>query len=398
MKSNFLRVSLIAGICIAATGAHANSLSWDPNWGFSGFGTIGYTKTNTDEGQFVNAGQFGGTKKGGGITTDSVLGVQLNAKVNDVFSATVQGIAQRNGKGSFQPQVEWAFLKAQATPNLSFRIGRMGLPFFMVSDYRHVNYSNLWVRPPVEVYDTVPVSNFNGGDVSYRTNVGSAALTAQIFYGKTEAWVSGGHATDRDQVGINLSAEFDYGITLRAGTAKGKIAFRNSPVAALAAVLSHTPFASVGTQLSGDDISFSGVGASIDHENFVGNAEYTVRKTTFFVADTTAWEVTGGYRMGKLTPFVSASKVRVDNHNVDNTIPAASPLHGVINSILFATNDSQHSEAIGLRWDVYKNIAVKAQYDRIHVTPGASGSFQKATAALSAKPVSVFAVSCDFLF
>jgi hypothetical protein len=400
MKSR--KIALVACACMAAGSAHADALSWDPGWGFSGFGTLGYTKTNTDEGQFVNAGQSGGVKKDGGIGTDSLLGGQLNGQANNVFSATVQALVQRNGKGSYQPQIEWAFLKAQVVPELSLRAGRMGLPFFMVSDYRHVNYSNLWVRPPVDVYGQVPVSNFNGGDATYRTNLGSAALTAQVFYGKTEAWVNGIHATDSDNLGVNLSVEFDYGITLRAGSAKGKIAFQNSPITGLAAGLSQTPFASVGTQLTGHDVSFSGIGASIDHENFVGNAEYTVRKTNFFVADTTGWEVTGGYRLGKFTPFVMVSKVKVDNANVANTIPASpaqlAMLHGIVDAILFSTNDNQHSKAVGLRWDVYKNIALKAQYDRIQVSPGAAGSFQKATAALSRNPVDVFAVSCDFLF
>ena len=396
------KIALVAGACIVAGAAHADALSWNPSWSFSGYGTLAYTKTNTDDGQFVNAGQYGGVKKDGGIGTDSLLGGQLNGQVNNVFSGTVQAVVERNGKGTYQPQLEWAFLKAQATPELAVRLGRMGLPFFMVSDYRHVNYSNLWVRPPVDVYGQVPVSNFDGGDVTYRTNLGSTALTSQVFYGRTEAWVSGSHAVDNNSVGINLSMEFDYGITLRAGTAKGRIAFQNSPLTGLAAGLSQTPFASVGTELTGHNLSFTGVGASIDHENFVGNVEYSVRKTNFFVPDTTGWEVTGGYRLGKFTPYLVASKVKIDNPNVSNTIPTApaqlAMLHGIVNAVLFNVSDSQHSEAAGVRWDVYKNVALKAQYDRIQVTPGAAGTFQKATATLGDKPVNVFAVSCDFLF
>ena len=383
---------------LASSAAHADVLSWNPNWGFSGFGTLGYTKTSTDDGQFVNAGQFGGTKKDGGFTTDSLIGAQLNGQANNIISATVQGLVDRNGKGSYQPQIEWAFLKAQVTPDLSVRAGRMGVPFFMVSDYRHVNYSNLWVRPPVDVYGQVPVSNFNGGDVTYRTNVGSTALSAQVFGGGTTAWVSDGHAVLKHEIGINLSAEFDYGITLRAGTAKGSISFQNSPITALAAALEHTPFASVGEQLSGKDVSFSGVGASIDHGNFIANVEYTIRRTNMFVADTTGWEVTGGYRLGNFTPFATVSKVKVDDPNVVNTIPAASPLHAAINGILFVGSDNQHTESVGLRWDVYKNVALKTQYDRIQVTPGSTGAFQKGTAAIGNNPINVFAVSCDFLF
>lgn len=403
MTMKLPRIALIAAASIAAVGAaHADALSWNPNWGVSGFGTLGYTKTNTDDGEFVNPGQFGGVKKDGGFTADSLIGAQLNVQANNVLSATVQGLVDRNGKGNYQPQIEWAFVKAQVIPDLSLRVGRMGVPFFMVSDYRHVNYSNLWIRPPVDVYGQVPVSNFNGADATYRTNVGSTTLSAQVFYGKTTAWVGGIHATLKDEVGVNVSAEFDYGITLRAGTAKGKISFQNSPITALAAGLMNTPFASVGTELSGKDVAFSGVGASIEHENFVGNAEYTVRRTNMFVTDSTGWEITGGYHLGKFTPFFTVSRVKVDDPNVVNTIPAATPqlatLHAIVNGIIFASSNNQNSQAAGVRWDVYKNVALKAQYDRIHVAPGSAGTFQKATAAISSKTVDVFAVSCDFLF
>ncbi len=403
MKLNPLLAALLTGAGALASGAaHAGATSWDPSWAFSGFGTIGYTRTSTDEGQFANPGQYGGVKKDGGFTTDTLLGAQVNAKANDVFSATVQGIAVRNGKGTYQPQLEWAFVKAQVTPELSLRAGRMGTPFFMVSDYRHVNYSNLWVRPPVDVYGQVPVSHFDGGDLTYRTSIGSANITAQIYDGQSKAWVTGTHIVVGDQMGITVSAEFDYGITLRAGTSKGKITFGDPPLNGLPAMLSQTPFASVGSQLVGDHVSFSGVGASIDHENYVGNVEYTVRRSNNFVPDTTGWEVTGGYRIGKFTPFLTVSKVKIDDTNVVNNIPTATQqlamLHGIVDGVLFGTSDSEHSEAVGLRWDVHQNIALKAQFDRIHVTPGSSGTFQKATAALSQKAVNVFAVSCDFVF
>src|ERR1700753_3264830 len=144
MKLNPLLSAALAGACgLASTAAHADATSWDPSWAFSGFGTLGYAETNTDLGLFAGPGQPGGASKEGTLDVDSKLGAQVNAKANNVFSGTVQVLSQRNGQGNFKPAIEWGFLKAQVTPGLSVRVGRIGDPLFMVSDFRSIGYSNL---------------------------------------------------------------------------------------------------------------------------------------------------------------------------------------------------------------------------------------------------------------
>jgi hypothetical protein len=403
MQLNPILAAALAGACgLASSAAHADAFSWDPSASFSGFGTIGYVKTDNDQAQFVSAGQPAGAGKDGSFSPDSKLGGQVNAKANSVFSATVQAVSKYAAQGTWKPTVEWAFVKAQATPDFAVRAGRIGLPFYMVSDYINVDYSNLWIRPPIDVYGQVAFDHFDGADGMYQTTVGSTTLTGQVFVGETNTTTTVRiHA--RHSVGMNLTAEFDNGITARIGYAQAKITVDSTQMDQLVGVLSQTPFASVGEELSvtNKDASFAGAGISWDHENFVGSAEYTKRKTSSYISSTTGWSVTGGYRIGKFTPYAVVSKLKVDNTNVNDTIPAGvaqlAALRGAVEGLLATQNLAQKTDSIGLRWDAYKNVAVKFEYD--HIKPdGGVGLFEKVQPGFGNTAVNVYGVAVDFVF
>lgn len=402
MKLNAIQAAILAGCGLAAGAANAAATSWDPSWAFSGFGTLGYVQTNTDQGLFAGPGQAGGASKEGTLGVDSKLGAQVNAKANDVFSATVQGLAQRNGNGDFRPAIEWAFLKAQVTPELSVRAGRIGLPIFAVSDFRSIGYSNLWLRTPLDVYGQVGFSHFDGADAIWQQTVGSATLTAQLMFGTTNGTSTTVKTNIKKEVGLNLTAEFDNGITLRVGRVQGKLSLKKPALDGLVAVIDSTPYASVGSELwSHDkDASFSGVGVSYDHDNWIGNVEYTKRKTSSFVSSTTGWEATGGYRIGKFTPYIVVSQLKRDSSNVDNTIPTSvpqlAPLSAAVTAALATQDLAQKTNSLGVRWDAWKNIDVKAQYDR--VKPTTVGLFNKAQSGLAGSTVNVYSVALDFVF
>ena len=402
MKLNPILAAALAGACgLASNAAHADAGSWDPSWAFSGFGTLGYVQTNTGLADFVSPAQSSGASKDGSFNPDSKIGGQINAKANNVFSATVQAVSKYNEAGTWKPVVEWAFLKAQATPELAIRAGRIGLPFYMVSDYLNVDYSNLWVRPPLDVYGQVNFSHFDGADAIYQTSVGGTTLTGQVFYGETNT-PAPVRIHSHQQVGLNLTAEFDNGITVRLGRAQGKITIDSTSLDGLVGTLSQYGFGTVGDELSvtKKSASFTGAGISYDHDNFVGSAEFTKRKTESYISSTTGWSLTGGYRLGKFTPYAVVSKLKVDSSNVDDTIPAAqpyAPLRAGVEGLLAGQNVAQKTDSLGLRWDAYKNIAVKAQYDRIK-PDGGPGLFDKVQAGFGTSAVSVYSVSVDFVF
>ncbi len=396
--------AILAGACgLGAVGVHAQALSWEPSAAFSGFGTVAYTQTDTRLALYAAPGQPSGATTEGSFGVDSKVGLQVNAKANSVFSATVQAISQRNGKGNFKPQLDWAFAKAQVMPELSLRVGRMGSPLFAVSDFRNIGYANLWVRPPVDVYGQVAFSHFDGADVNWQSSIGSVAVTAQALFGNTNYVSNGTRVHVRKQAGVNITAEFESGITLRFGRLQAKLTADNAALTHLVAVLGATPYAAVGNEISAQDkdASFTGVGLAYDRGNWVGGVEYTKRRVSSYVDSTTGWATTLGYRIDKFTPYAVVSKLKRDSTNVNDTIPTGvpqlAPLRAAVEGLVANAYTAQKTDALGLRWDAYKNLDVKAQIDHITPASGSRGFFNSPKPGFGAA-VNVYTVAVDFVF
>lgn len=399
-----LRVVAAAAVAGLATNAQAQAQS-ESIFSVSGFGTVGVVGSNQDGAEYVIPSQTRGADKSWSGEVDSKLGVQLGAKFNSQFSATVQVLSKQDGKGKFTPQIEWAFAKWQATPGLALRAGRMGGPFFAVSDFRDVGYANTWLRPPIDVYGQVPVSHFDGADLSWQTSVAGKALTLQVFGGKSSSYVEGTKVEIDTLVGFNAAIELIDGLSLRLGHATGKLTVNSGSLNELVGVLRRTPFAGVGDQLDPNDkrASFSGLGLTYDQGNWIVLAEYTKRKTRTFIPDTTGWYSTVGYRVGKFTPYATLSRLKTDDSNVDNTIPASvvlpgmqAPLRVYVDGATAAQSTPQKTIAVGVRWDAMRNLAVKAQFDRIKTT--GAGQFYDADASFWNKRVNVYSLAVDFVF
>lgn len=386
-------------LALAAGGASAA----DGMFSLSGFGTLGLVRTSTDDAQYALFGQVRGADKDPSAEVDSKLGVQVGAKFNNMFSGTVQVLTKSNGKGNFMPGVEWAFLKAQVTPALAVRAGRMGAPFFAVSDFRDVGFANTALRPPKDVYDQVPVSHFDGADASYQLSTAVGTLTGQVFGGKASDTSQRYKVDVKSLAGFNATLETDAGLTLRLGYAQGKLTVGNAALNSLVATLRATPFASVGDQLdpSNSKASFSGVGLTWDQGEWIVNAEYTQRRVKSFLADTDGWYVLVGRRFGPLTPYLTVSEARTVDSNVNNTIPTATAqltaLKLAVDGVVDGQRHTQKTVALGARWDFARSFALKAQWESVR--PEGRGYFISTNANWgNGKTVNVFSVALDTVF
>lgn len=429
---------LAAAALVACSGAYAGYQSPDGNFSLSGFGTLGLSKTNTDEAMFVYPGQGGGATKHVSFDPDTKVAVQGTYKFTPTLSGTAQVMTKFDAEGQYEPKMEWAFAKWQASPGLSFRAGRMGAPIFMISDFRDVGYANTAVRPNLDVYGQVPVSSFEGGDVSYQTNLGSMTLTSSFWAGKaTNKYASALHSLGQANAvgasevvlsrikGINIQGEFDNGLSWRFGYLKGKLEV-NSPTAER--VIDYVNSASGTAEdkqdaastltTSNTNASFMGIGVTYDQDNIVLSAEYGKRgiEDRGYIPALKGWYTLAGYRLGSVLPYVSLSRVSVTNPNatMDGALSNLGLLVKVGSAALLNTQKlNEDTKSLGVRWDVKSGLAVKAQYDYVAIPKNSNGQFlvdDPATASLNKvlankssfvdkpKDISVLTLSVDFVF
>lgn len=413
-----------AAIALACLATCASAQAEDSGLRLSGFGTIGAVRTSTDDVDFVTPGQpgDGATKAGFSFSPDTKLGVQADYRVNSMFSATLQVLTKENGKGNWNPSPEWAFVKAQITPSISARVGRMGAPFFMISDFRDVNYANLWVRPPLEVYGQVPINNFDGADLSYKTDIGSTTLTSTVFAGPSIAYYEQSKIKLSNQVGFNTTAEIGGNLTVRLGYARSKLSIDSDQLPAVSAAYRALAPAAIAGGLSSNDLlyfadqiatqkarsSFLGLGATWDQGDWILSGEFTKRRSDSYVPDTTGWYASVGYRVGKFTPFAYLSRTQIDSQPA-NPIPANVSAGGYTVSmrtasaygtaILDSGNIAQKSVALGVRWDAFKNTAIKAQVESLKPESSTGLMYDStSTANVRDKRINVLSLSVDFVF
>lgn len=419
----------VAIVCCSAGASAAVEEANAPRFSLHGFGTLGLTHSDARNVDFLGSPS---QPDGAGYTrawapgVDSKLGVQGDARITDRLSAVVQLVSQHNYDGSWRPLVEWANVKYQLTPDLSIRAGRTVTAPFMLSDTRLVSYTYSWVRPPEELYGEYPVTNMDGVDVHYRLRAGAVTHSLSAAYGQTtQKFPAGGKLEARDI--FHVADAMEWGpFTLRIGYASvrarvvipafepifpgftqfgaGVSAFGFAAAGAQATALGAKYSYLYGTLLP---FSFAMAGASYDSGNWLFMSEWVTTKSSGFLADSSAWYVSGSYRFGRLTPYLTVANVE-SNLQVEPGIStaglppplaaAAAGLNAGLNSIFLALAPAQSSAAVGARWDLWKNTDFKVQYDRIRFHQNSNGRLGNLQPGFQPDDVNVFSVAMDFVF
>jgi hypothetical protein len=343
---------------------------------FSGFGTVGAVWSGSDEADFGFNRQLGGSADSVNLGTDTDLGLQVTATATSWLSATVQGLVAKKDEDRLSPRVEWAFVKLQPLSDVTVRVGEMALPTFIVSDSLYVGYATTWERAPNEVYGLALLQLMQGADVTYRRSVGPVGISLTGLTGDSTLRVYGTDYAANKVRGGNLQLETDW-VTLRIGEIVSDV--------------------HVSAQQPSEPYYFTGVGATVDHDNIVAQAEYVQRRAGdyFNITAANGWYIMGGYRFGVLTPYAIYS---VEQPQSSTNYP---PYQLVIPLISY----QQKTAAVGLRWDAFSSIAFKFQAERINTdgtagisfsTPDSPPGSQFATPVTS--PVTVVSASMNFVF
>jgi hypothetical protein len=373
---------LASASCVVAQESSSSRFS------FQGYGTLGLVHSSEDQadyrGSLLRLNGVGYTRSWS-LEIDSRVGAQAIATLTPKLSAILQLVAEQRSDGSYAPRIEWANLKYEFTPDASMRIGRIVIPSFLVSDSRKVGYANAWIRPPAEVYALVPVTANDGIDASYRIRTGGFSHTVQALFGQsTTDLPDGGDAEAKRVWGVTASSE--------RGPLTARVAYLQTDLTIERFNTLFDAFRAFGPEgiaiaerfdADGSLFQFYGLGAQYDPGDWFVMAEGGRIRSHAAVSDRTAWYVSGGYRFGKLTPFLIYSTVDPDvplSHpglTVSAYPPAlagvATALNAGLNDIL-SGNPSQDTFSIGARWDFAQNLDLKLQVDHSRLGPGSAGS------------------------
>jgi hypothetical protein len=380
---------------------------------FSGFGTLGAVHSNEHHADFSDVLKPNGAGYSHEWSTDvdSRIAGQINARFTSQLSAMVQVIAEQLADNTYKPHVEWANLKYQPTPQISFRAGRIVLPAFLISDSRKVGYSYPWVRPPGETYTLSPVNNSDGVDASYRLLIGGIVNSVSASYGRALIKVPGNVEADvRRLWTITESVEYGAAVAHLSFT-HSRFTFRQSSLETL-----FDAFRQFGPQGSAlaikydvvdKPIQFIALGAMYDPGGWFVTGEWGKRDLNSVFGRSSAWYVSGGYRVAQLTPYLTYAEVTANSKTSDpgltvSALPAflagpATALNAGLNATL-RTIAVQRTASVGVRWDFARNVDLKLQYDYTRLGAGSPGTLNNIQPGFQpGGSVSLFSAVIDFV-
>ena len=238
----------------------------------NGFATFSGVATNTNSDDVG----YGNADRDPSFDVDSFVGLQFTLPVNDRIEFVWQPVSR--AKNNWTVETEWAFSAFKVNETLKIRAGRLRIPFFRLSDSLLIGYSQLWVRPPIDMYDQFAFSRFTGIDALISLPIGDSELVIQPLYGTSssgfEMMGQQGEFSVKNLAGVNVVWSYDW-ITLRIGRTEGDYDVFGAAFTGMEA-LADNVLATTGNKHAANQLrvkdrhgSFTGLGMDINYNNFI---------------------------------------------------------------------------------------------------------------------------------
>lgn len=402
-----LRLIGLTASVLCALPAYGQSSPLTPDWlTLQGFGTVGMARSSNDKADFVrDLSQANGATNTFSSRIDSMLGLQANITINDRFQAVLQGISHYRYDTTFSPELTWAFLKYEASPNLTVRAGRIGTEFYLMADSRMVGYSMLTVRPPGDFFGMLPFHYVDGMDARITYPLGNGLIRGDIYSGKTteklplqdKVWSLEGSRLS------SASTEYQNGPWLLR-LSYARIDFQNDlPIEQLTTALRKAGARAAASAMGVANTNglFRSIGAVYDDGKLQvqGALARTTRESGMFENDRSGY-VVAGYRLGHITPFVGYSWIHSTPKplNTGLTGAAYAALNAQVAYNVGNSHSDQRTSIIGARWDVAKNIDIKLQYDMQRGEPNSVFPVRREQTPAWNGSTNVLSLALDFIF
>ncbi|MGA9665427.1 MAG: hypothetical protein WBQ69_03135 [Gallionella sp.] len=351
-----------------------------PMFTFGGFGSLGVSYSSMGLGDYVPDSSY---PSGPGIsgawsaTNDTRIAGQLAAQFTPKLSAVLQVDSEFHSGNSYQPEIEFANVRYDVTPDASIRAGRLSLPTFLESENRDIGYTYAWIHPPIEVYRQEPITHADAVDVTYRLQTGEVGNSIKALYGRS-TFESNDFVQISDLSSKNLWGIFD---TVEYGSTILHVGYQQR----------ETDSEDLLTDENGSLVTESDLSAGVQYDpgNWFLMSEWIQRESTY---KTGAMYVTGGYRVKKFTPYLTYAQ-----NSPGSFLPGFPPPSA--NAVVLA-NRAQSTVSLGVRWDFIKDTDVKFQYDQVKLSDDSNGFLANVpiNVTLYGQTFHVISAVVDFVF
>jgi len=401
-------IGVLAGlllICSPRTWAVEAPLAWDkPAFSLHGFGTLGISRTDqSDNAEYVrDLSQARGAGSNWTGKVDSLLGIQANYQFGPRTEGVLQAITRHHGEEGYDPELTWAFLRHEVLPDMSLRVGRLGTEFYMLGDTRLVGYSNISMRPPPDFYGTLIFSYIDGIDVSATRPLATGLLSGKLFAGISPEQVPFSPGLTWNLRGTKLLGgylEYRNGAwQLRYSQARSRFKHKLPTDELLGfAYLAQVPE----MDMAGQWARFDSIG--LVHDDGPLNIQLMlnrIKQDSPAYEDSRAGYLLAAYRLGDFTPYLGFSRSLTGSEALPLTgDPMPNLADSATPSLVAQTQVDQHSYTLGGRWDIRRNLALKAQLDWIRGAPEATFLFKFKTGDKRWDgDMTVYSLALDFVF
>jgi hypothetical protein len=403
------RMAALAAACLLPAVCGAQNLDAQ-RFTVRGFGTIAATTQDNDDIEFRRTVGQGRGVSGGSLElyTDSIAGIQFDAKIASNVDVMVQGVSRLGADGDWNSELTQGFVRYSPDESLELRFGRLGYDIYLLAESRQVGYSYLALRPAPEFYGLLTNDVIDGADVSYTRRIGRGLARARLFGGGASsetAFVDGGHS---DTNGSIVGACFDYlyqGWTARVAMIRFEYE-TDSQLRQLAAGLRMTGLpesVAIANEIDHPELSSAGIQLGVAYDDGPLQAQLLYGLVdSGSIAGPSFQNVyaLAGYRLRQFTPYASfASSVDRDPPRGTGLPPLSmfAPLNGAVAQIQDNLRSTQHTASVGVRYDFSSHVDVKLQIDRVALRDSAL-MFDRRTTPGAPVDFTVAAVAVDFVF
>lgn len=409
-------------LCTLSISTLARAEDVDQEFYFRGFASLVATKTSdANVGWRIQNQPISQARSKAGqwaLTPESLIGLQADFQPQSTISATVQMLAMNRSKGEIEPDLELAFIRYKPQPNWQIRLGRIWTPSFLNSETRYIGFSNTTIRNTN--YTLYQITNLNGGDVQYKTNLADGVITAAVYAGNNRYQLPDNAAGKEDFFHLPLIAggfvSWESENFLVRGSYTRIQLERNSPanatlidvtVPALKAAFADGSCTICDQEAQKWERNWRGVkyevatiSARYTQGNLVSSAELIRRKTDATFPDASGFDLDIAYSMNHWTPYANYLNLRTSSNNAPvfaNSLPQFASL----NATYAAGHIDRSIVTTGLKYAIDKHTALRGEIMQVRFVDAKAGvGFAPTVNGAIGVPARyhVFSLSLDFIF